>query len=254
LSGVVYALFGYTLSRRGSRPTFRAFLRLSTILWLLGWLVFCIVMTITAAWPIGNAAHIVGLIVGCLAGLAIERPRLRKLSAAGLSFLLIGVVASCTYMPWSGIWRARSELRQFTTWQRQAEAGDVRAQAMYGSVLVRWPKERQRGIEWLRRAAQAGDPIGMNGVAWWLATAPEAALRNGVEAVQWAEKQYRVDPTAEAGDTLAAALAEADRWNEAVAMQERAVRDLPLDKSAYAQDFRNRLDLYRRQEKWRERP
>ena len=45
-SGVVYALFGYILARRRSRPTFREFLRSSTIFWLLGWLVFCVVLTI----------------------------------------------------------------------------------------------------------------------------------------------------------------------------------------------------------------
>jgi len=212
------------------------------------------VIAITNAWAIGNVAHIVGLVVGYLLGFALERPRLRKVSAVALGILLVGVVASCSYMPWSGLWRFRTEFRQIVTWKRQAEAGDVHAQAMYGAVLMQLPSQRRQGIEWLRRAAQAGDPIGMNGIAWWLATAPETALRNGEEAVQWAEKQFQIDPTAGPADTLAAAFAEADRWEEAIAKQERAVRDLPSDNTRCAQEFRNRLDLYRRHEKWRERP
>lgn len=254
LSGVVYALFGYTLARRGSRPTFQAFLRRGTIVWLLGWLVFCIVMTLTNVWSVGNAAHIAGLAAGSLVGLALERPRLRLVSALGLGVLLLGVVASCTYMPWSAMWQARAVLRQIATWHRQAEAGDVQAQAMYGSALMQFPSERQQGIEWLRRAAQAGNPSGMNGLAWWLATAPESGLRNGQEAVQWAEKAYQIRRSALAADTLAAAFAEADRWDDAVATQEMAVRDLPAAESKYAQEFKDRLDLYRRHEKWRERP
>ena len=253
-SGVVYALFGYILARRRSRPAFRDFLRSSTIFWLLGWLVFCVVLTIARVWNVGNAAHIAGLAFGYLLGLARERPRLRVGAVVGLSILFIGVVASCSYMPWSAVWRARHFIRQVDTWRRQAEAGDVRAQAMYGSTLARWPQDRERGMEWLRRAAKAGDAWGTNGLAWWLATAPEDALRNGREAVQWAEKQYKAYPTANSGDTLAAAFAEADRWEEAIATQERALRDLPTDSTKYADEFRQRLELYKQHKKWREHP
>ena len=66
----------------------------------------------------------------------------------------------------------------------------------------------------------------MNGLAWWLATA----------------------------DTLAAAFAEADRWEDAIARQERALRDLPADRTKYAEEFRQRLELYRQHHKWREHP
>jgi hypothetical protein len=253
-SGVVYALFGYTLARRGSQPAYRAFLDPRTILWLVGWLVFCVVLTITKAWSVGNAAHIAGLALGYLIGLAVERPRLRVVAIAGFTVLCLGVVASCCYMPWSAVWRARHVLGQFDTWRRQAEAGNPRGQAMYGSALARWPAQRQRGMEWLRQAAQAGDAVGMNGRAWWLATAPEDALRNGGEAVQWAEKTYRLNPDYNACDTLAAAYAEADRWNDAIAMQERAVRDLPAERTEHAQAFRDRLEHYKQRQKWREQP
>ena len=72
--------------------------------------------------------------------------------------------------------------------------------------------------------------------------------------MQWAEKQYKAYPTANSGDTLAAAFAEADRWEEAIATQERALRDLPTDSTKYADEFRQRLELYKQHKKWREHP
>lgn len=254
LSGVVYAMFGYTLARRGSQPAYQAFLGPRTIAWLFGWLVFCVVLTITKVWSVGNAAHIAGLALGYLIGFAVERSRLRVVAIAGFTVLSIGVVASFGYMPWSPLWRGRHVLGQFDTWRRQAEAGNPRGQAMYGSVLARLPEQRQRGMEWLQQAAQAGDAGGMNGRAWWLATAPEDALRNGGEAVQWAEKAYRLNPGYNACDTLAAAYAEADRWDDAVAMQERALRDLPAERTGDTQAFRDRLEHYKQRQKWREHP
>jgi hypothetical protein len=43
----------------------------------------------------------------------------------------------------------------------------------------------------------------MNGLAWWLATAPEDTIRNGAEAVRWAEKKAY---------NLSAPLSRRDRW------------------------------------------
>ena len=253
-SGVVYALFGYALARRASRPTYQAFLSPSTIRWLLGWLVLCIVLTFANVWSVANAAHIAGLAFGYLVGLVVESSKPRAVAIAGLTFIFIGVVASCCYMPWSAVWRARHFILQLDTWRRHAEAGEPRAQALYGSVLAHWPEQRQQGLEWLRRAAQAGDATGMNGLAWWLATAPEDSLRNGGEAMQWAGKAYRLHPTPEAADTLAAAYAEADRWDDAIATQELAVRDLPAERTDYTRAFRDRLERYKQHQKWRESP
>ena len=94
----------------------------------------------------------------------------------------------------------------------------------------------------------------MNGLAWWLATAPEDAIRNGAEAVRWAEKVYKLTPTPEAADTLAAAYAESDRWDEAIALQEAAVRDVPKSSTEYVRDFGERLERYKKHQKWRELP
>ena len=75
---------------------------------------------------------------------------------AGLACLSLGVVMATVYMPWSTAWQLRSVSRQMDEWRRAAEAGDARAQAMYGSVLAHWLMDRRQAMPWLRRSAEAG--------------------------------------------------------------------------------------------------
>jgi len=250
-SGVLYALFGYTLARRRSHPGYQAFLTRSTLVILLASLVLGVVVTAMRLLPIGNGAHFAGLALGYLVGVAVERPRARPVAIVGLSILVVGVVAACAYMPWSEVWRERRFYGQIAAWGRQAEAGDRQAQQRYGSALVLWPSERRAGLEWLRKAAVAGDAAAMNALAWWLATAPQDALRDGREAVRWAEKAHQLIGGPQTADTLAAAYAEVDRWDDAIAMQERAIRDLPAD-SRHQRAFAERRARYTQHEKWRE--
>ena len=114
---------------------------------------------------------------------------------------------------------------------------------------MRWPEERAEGLKWLRRSAEAGNPEGMNGLAWWLAIAREDHLRNGNEAVQWAEKAYKATPRPGFADTLAAAYAEAARWDEAISTQEAAASGLSGEDRKPSLD---RLALYKEHKKWRE--
>jgi tetratricopeptide (TPR) repeat protein len=69
------------------------------------------------------------------------------------------------------------------------------------------------------RKAQAIDPdrtSAMNGAAWLLATARDASLRNGAEAVRLAERASELEPDdAEVLDTLAAAYAEVGQFGRA---------------------------------------
>jgi len=252
-SGVVYAYFGFMLARRRSRPAYRAILTRRTIVWLIGWLVFCFVLTAANVVPIANGAHLAGCAFGYMVGSIAERVR-RRLAIVGIAGLALGVVVACVYMPWSTVWQMRGATRQLDEWRRGAEAGDARSQAMYGAALARWLRDRQQAMPWLRRSAETGDAVGMNGLAWWLATAPEDSLRNGEEAVRWAKKVYHLTPTPEAADTLAAAYAETDRWDEAIALQESAFRDVSKSNMQYAREFGNRLELYKKHQKWRDYP
>ena len=97
---------------------------------------------------------------------------------------------------------------------------------------------------------------GLNSLAWILATCPKSEIRNGPEAVAYAQKALDL-----AGgedyflmDTLATALAEAGRFEEAVALQEKAVSLIPADADKTERsDMEKRLALFRRGKPFREK-
>jgi len=62
------------------------------------------------------------------------------------------------------------------------------------------------------------DTWGMNALAWLYATCPDVKYRDGAKAIELAKKGGD-------GDTLAAAYAEAGRWDEAVAEEKKAIAD-----------------------------
>ena len=78
------------------------------------------------------------------------------------------------------------------------------------------------------RAALLVDPthlIAMNNLAWHRATHRDAAVRDGDDAVHWAERAARQTKAQDAGilDTLAAAYAEAGRFEEATKVMRQAL-------------------------------
>ncbi len=97
------------------------------------------------------------------------------------------------------------------------------------------------------------DADAYNNLAWLLATTRNAHLRDGRKAVTFATKAVQLNDTAASHDTLAAAYAEAQRFEDAVAEQERAIEMLhAAGKYDEVPDLRNRLDLYRRGRPYRE--
>ena len=96
-------------------------------------------------------------------------------------------------------------------------------------------------------AADPDDPRLAARLAWLLATAPEDSLRDGAEAVRLAERAVKVtgDRLPEALDVLAAAYAEAGRFDDATATARRA-RELATAAggTALAAEIGQRLALY----------
>jgi tetratricopeptide (TPR) repeat protein len=93
--------------------------------------------------------------------------------------------------------------------------------------LALWPERDQRGaIGHLENAhALAPDwPVALNNLAWMLATAQDAALRDGERALGLARRAVEVSGgrDAEILSTLAAALAANDRFDEALAVADQA--------------------------------
>jgi Flp pilus assembly protein TadD len=71
---------------------------------------------------------------------------------------------------------------------------------------------------------ETNSAVALNNLAWLLATDPDARLRNGREAVRLAEQACKLTHHQEAFliGTLAAAYAEAGRFNDAVAVAQKA--------------------------------
>ena len=92
-----------------------------------------------------------------------------------------------------------------------------------------------------------------NNKAWVLATARNSYIRDGQEAVRLAQEAVRLNDHPEFRDTLAAAYAEAGRFADAVAEQERVI-EMAQAAGMHDQiaDFQSRLYLYRRRQAYRE--
>jgi len=88
-------------------------------------------------------------------------------------------------------------------------------------------------------------PEAYNALAWLLATAKDARYRDGERAVELASRAIALKDDVNFRDSLAAAYAEAGRFAEAVAEQDRAIATLrAAGKHEAAASFRKRRDLY----------
>ncbi len=90
------------------------------------------------------------------------------------------------------------------------------------------------------------DTAALASVAWVLATAPDAVVRDGTLAVGYAERAAHLtkDQDPFALDALAAGYAESGRFDAAVAASERAIGAAAAMGDADARDIRARLGLY----------
>jgi tetratricopeptide (TPR) repeat protein len=112
----------------------------------------------------------------------------------------------------------------------------------------------EQGISDLRRAIQLDSKYtaAVNSLAWLLATCPEARLRDGASAVEYARKACELSgwKKAAAIDTLAAAYAEAGDFERAVDSEEQAV-GMEGD-AATNRRMQDRLALYEQRKPYRE--
>jgi hypothetical protein len=212
-------------ARRKLVAEYDAFLTAKTIRWLLLWLLLCIALTIGDVWRVGNGAHVAGLAFGWLVGSFSLEPR-RRAAGVAAGAMVAGAVLSTAWMPWSDQWKKRDALQYYEEAVVRADRGDTQAQAEVGEWYVRFPDFREQGLALLHKSAEAGNVDGMNNLAWCRATSAEPSLRSGEEAVRWATTAVERVPSAQHMDTLAAAYAEAKRWDEAVRMEKQAIENV----------------------------
>ncbi len=111
---------------------------------------------------------------------------------------------------------------------------------------------RSEALKWSRRAAEKGNAEARNDYAWLLATSKFDGLRNGTLALDQAIKAVEVESKAPYLDTLAAAYAELGNFEEAIAVQRRAIAAITDADGEIKDDLEERLQYYERSEPWRE--
>jgi Flp pilus assembly protein TadD len=127
------------------------------------------------------------------------------------------------------------------------ESGDIRTAI---AVSLESRGDLEGAVRHYREAIRLRpqDPRAYNNLAWILATHPDPAFRNGAEAVELAEKACDLTGESDVNllDTLAAAYAEAGRFEEAIATLELAVSLAPSGGLAERiPELTNRLQAYR---------
>ncbi|MHC4452365.1 MAG: rhomboid family intramembrane serine protease, partial [Planctomycetota bacterium] len=101
LSGVVFALFGFSWVARARFPELRKQVGTGLIVYFLISLVGGIVVSRLGILPIGNIAHFAGLFFGLLTGAAILP---RAWAAAALTCVVAAVSLALFWAPWSPTW------------------------------------------------------------------------------------------------------------------------------------------------------
>jgi len=87
-----------------------------------------------------------------------------------------------------------------------------------------------------------------------MATCPESRYRDGKRAVELAEKAIALKDDANFLDTLAAAYAEAGRFQEAIKTQERAITKLKQEgETQHLSKCEEHLASYKAGKPWREK-
>lgn len=91
-----------------------------------------------------------------------------------------------------------------------------------------------------------------NNLAWLLSTCPNASYRDGIRAVRLAQRALELSPDVSSMDTLAAAYAEAGRFDDAVETMERLLLLLYQRDPESLKSYRKHLASYKSEKPWRE--
>jgi serine/threonine protein kinase/tetratricopeptide (TPR) repeat protein len=140
--------------------------------------------------------------------------------------------------------------------QKAAEHGNVDAQKRLGSLYLHGAdgvnQDSAEAIKWFRKAAESGNAESVNDFAWLLATSVDPKVRDGSNALAFAQRVVALTQHKDSAslDTLAAAYAELSRFEDAVRVQQEAMA--LLQDGPQKDDLASRLALYQRSVPYRE--
>lgn len=130
----------------------------------------------------------------------------------------------------------------------KAEMGDAQSQYELGRVFafgrLGVSKDEAAAVGWFRKAAESGEIPAFTALAWILATSPNSDIRDGSNAVVFAEKAVAATNRkipAEL-DTLAAAYAETGQFEKAASTQQEAIALMQTE--GEKNEYRTRLKRF----------
>jgi tetratricopeptide (TPR) repeat protein len=139
----------------------------------------------------------------------------------------------------------------------EIDPNDADAHYNFGNTLLQLGRAREAVAQYTRALEINRDDIeAQNNLAWVLATCPDAAVRNGLQAVAIAERadSLTMGKSPIISGTLAAAYAEAGRFADAVKAAERAFQLASAEgNQSRASSIRAQIELYQTATPFRDR-
>lgn len=158
------------------------------------------------------------------------------------------------YLYDSGTGVTRDGTQALAWYERAAQAGVVEAQLRmaYQALSEADLSGARRAGDWLSRAAARDSVQALNDYAWLLATSNFAEVRNGQQALTLAMQAVSRQRSVTYLDTLAAAYAEAGKFDRAVATQREALELADPEDAELVAELRAHLAAFEAGEPWRE--
>ncbi len=140
--------------------------------------------------------------------------------------------------------------------RKSADTKNTEAERMLVRMFTRGQgvaRDEKEAAVWLKRIAERyrpeaerGNPQSLNALAWTLATCKNAQVRDGSNAVRYAEKAVEITKREDPRilDTLAAALAEIGQFEQAVHIQQEAIKLVNSEGEQESNGYLSRLKLY----------
>ncbi len=149
----------------------------------------------------------------------------------------------------SGRGAARDEQKALDWYRRAADRGSAAAQFRLGQLYASGqgvPRDETEANNWFRKVNESTHAMDLNGLAWLLATSSQDSIRDGTNAVIFAEKADSLtgSTNSEIVDTLAAAYAEVGEFEKAVRAEKKAIALTKGQDTVPRGGFSDRLKLY----------
>lgn len=152
---------------------------------------------------------------------------------------------------------ARDEQEAVHWYLKAADQGDAEAQFLLGQMYAGGrgvARDETQASQWFRKASESTDADSLNGLSWFLATSTDDTIRDGTNALIFAERAVAFTSRTNDFilDTLAGAYAEAGQFQKAISTEQEAIALRKDEKVSQNRGYLARLKLYEENKPYRE--